>query len=211
MQNWQQLREAYRQAYQDSQITLAKWCKENQLDYQCARKQIKVKEIKAEFKKVIKTKRQKVIDPQPQKANTTSFKANNQVARVHGGYASLLNQDDVEIAQQIESLEDELLACRSRLVSVIKQRTELEGQLQNLNGSDLELKAHYMEVHTKIVDAEDRVIARIESITATLAKVERSQISNDKDKLQSKLIQQTIDQKSKVLGVDDKVTYIINW
>jgi len=211
MQNWQQLREAYKQAYQDSQITLAKWCEENQLDYQCARKQIKVKDIKAEFKKVIKTKRQKVNDPQPQKANATSFKANNQVARVHGGYASLLNQDDVEIAQQIGSLEDELLACRSRLVSVIKQRTELEGQLQNLNGSDLELKAHYMEVHTKIVEAEDRVIARIESITATLAKVERSQISNDKDKLQSKLIQQTIDQKAKVLEVDDKITYIIDW
>lgn len=211
MQNWQKVREAYKKAYQDSQITLAKWCEENQLDYQCARKQIKVKEIKAELKKVIKTKRQKVIDPQPQKANATSFKANNQVARVHGGYASLLNQDDVEIAQQIESLEEELLACRSRLVSVIKQRTELEGQLQNLNGSDLELKAHYMEVHTKIVEAEDRVIARIESITATLAKVERSQISNDKDKLQSKLIQQTIDQKAKELEVDDKVTYIIDW
>lgn len=160
---------------------------------------------------MIKTKRQNVIEPQPQKANATSFEANNQAARTHGGYASLLNPEDVEVAENIASLEDELLACRSRLVSVLKQRAELERQLNDLGSSDLELRAHYMEVHTKMVEAEDRTIARIESITATLAKIERTQVSNDKDKLQSKLIQQTINHKAKAENVDDRVSFYFDW
>ncbi|GAK82809.1 hypothetical protein JCM19238_352 [Vibrio ponticus] len=62
-----------------------------------------------------------------------------------------------------------------------------------------------------MVEAEDRTIARIESITATLAKIERTQVSNDKDKLQSKLIQQTINHKAKAENVDDRVSFYFDW
>lgn len=207
--DWSKVRERFRSAYQEQQISLKQWCINEGIDYQSARKQISVKDIKQVAKNSPETKRQNVIESQPQKANQTSFSKGNQIARKHGGYSSLLNKDDVELALQVKSLEDELLACRSRLVSVMKYRSNIEAQVKEC--SDVEMKVALSELLLKSMEAEERTIARIESLSATLSKLGRDAILVEKDKVQIKMIEQTINIRDRDSQEDDKVTYYIDW
>jgi len=207
--DWSELRERFKYDYQASGVSLKQWCNENGVDYTSARKQIRVREIKAAMKCDHKTKRQNVTMSQPNKLNHTSFTKGNQLARTHGGYASLLNYEDVELASKIQGLEDELLASRSRVISIIKSRAEIERQWKRSDNQ--EERAQLAEIMIRLVDAEDRAVARVESLTATVSKIERNCVSNHKDTLQSELIKQTINSKAQAARPDDKVIYNIDW
>lgn len=209
MNNWSELRGAYKQAFNETGISLKDWCKQKSISYQNARKQIKVRDIQAECPTSEKTKRQNVIIAQPQKANQTSFIKGNQKARTHGAYAQLLDEEDLEIASQAKSLKEELLVSRTRLVSVIKTRRELESQRGNLDSQ--ELKAQYGETLLKLVDAEDRTIARIESLCSTLSKLSRDEVSKRKDMAQIDLTELTTKQRKELDRENDKVVYHIDW
>lgn len=210
MIDWNQNRQLYQRAYEETGVSLKGWCQQNQVDYQSARKQINVKKIKeAAALTSPQTKRQNVIESQPQKANQTSFSKGNQIARKHGGYASLLNEDDVELALQINSLEDELLACRSRLVSAMKYRSDIEAEKRDCG--DVEMKVVLSDLLIKVIESEERTIARIESLSATLSKLGRDTILLEKDKAQIRMIEQTIDLRDKENSDDEKVIYHIEW
>ncbi|MEZ9906116.1 hypothetical protein AB4343_14885 [Vibrio breoganii] len=207
--DWMIALEQFTRAYQETGVSLKQWCLDNDVDYQSARKEISVKEVKASCEKLKKTKRENVNVCQPEKANHTSFVQGNQAARKHGAYASLLKTEDIEIAERVESLEDELLACRSRLVSVMKARTETETQWKK--SSAHEEKIQCAEVMLKLVDAEERTMARIESLCSTLSKLNRDKSAVNKDRLQQKLIEQTIELRTKESEKEDKVSYDIDW
>ncbi len=207
--DWNELREQFKYDYKNSGVSLKQWCSQNGIDYISARKQIRVRDVRSSVQCDAKTKRQNVLTAQPNKANHASFFAGNQVARKHGAYASLLKEEDVEIAERAKSLKDELLACRSRLVSVMKARTEIEVQWEQCSTS--EDKAQYADVLLKLVDAEERTMARIESLCSTLSKLNRDKSAVEKDRLQRKLLEQTIELRTKEIAKEDKVTYYINW
>ena len=207
--DWNELAARYMDDHQETRISLKQWCKQHQINYQNARKHISVREAKARSSNTPKTKRQKVIAAQPNKANHTSFSEGNQAARKHGAYSCLLDAETVELASRVQGLEDELLVCRSRLISVIKSKAEIEQQWKSCNAH--EERVQLSELMLKFVDAEDRTVARIESLTATLSKIERNQVANNKDSAQVKLIQHTIEEKVKATKIDDNVTFNIDW
>ncbi|MDA9558245.1 hypothetical protein N9R79_12260 [Vibrio sp.] len=208
--DWDQQREIFKRAYSQTQISLSNWCKEHSIDYQVARKYIRVSDIKVECSVPLKTKRQNV-KKQPQKKNTNSFKKGNMVSRKHGGYAQLLNDDDVDIARSVISLSDELIVCRSRLVSVIKARIALEIQIKE--EQSIEAKSCLNEQMLKFIDAEDRTIARIESLTLTLDKLEMNQVMTEKNMTQIDIMRQTFNTRDKeIKSLDEgKVIYNIDW
>ncbi|MCE7612203.1 hypothetical protein LZS97_18570 [Vibrio fluvialis] len=207
--DWNELAARYTDDHQETRISLKQWCKQHQINYQNARKHISVREAKASSSNMPKTKRQNVINPQPNKANHTSFTAGNQAARKHGAYSELLDCNDVDIAIKAQSLDDELLVCRARLASVLKTRFELQAQWQQC--SSVESKIQLSEVLYKLVDAEERTIARIESLHATISKLKRNETTVVKEAVQTKLIEQTIRLKTKDEQRDDKVIFNINW
>ncbi|MGR5176888.1 hypothetical protein [Vibrio mediterranei] len=209
MNKWPMYRKAYKIAFSESGISLKNWCRKEGINYQNARKQIKVRDVQAECATPGKTKRQNVIESQPQKANQKSFKKGNQQARKHGAYAELLIEDDLRIAVEAKSLDEELLVSRSRLVSVIKSRRELEEQLKELDSQ--ELKVQYAEILLKLVEAEDRTIARIESLHSTMSKLSRDEVSLLKDRAQTELTEVTIEQRKALSSEDDKVIFHIDW
>ncbi|EGA67691.1 hypothetical protein [Vibrio brasiliensis] len=212
MSDWNQTRQKYKESYIQSGISLAAWCKSHGIDYQSARKQIKVSEIKAECKNVIGTKRQKVITPQPQKANHGSFGQGNQAARTHGAYAKHVEEDDLRTASEVCSLDEELLVSRARLVSVLKQRQQLDNLLHESRlAQDLEQCKYLSELLMKLVDAEDRAVARIESLCITLSKLKRDTVMIRKDKAQAELLEQSIMQRRAEQNKNDKVIYNISW
>ncbi|MFA0046707.1 hypothetical protein AB4351_08295 [Vibrio sp. 10N.261.51.F11] len=207
--DWKALATRYAEDYQETRISLKQWCEQHQIDYQNARKHISVREVKARGSSASKTKRQNVIRSQPNKANRTSFSSGNQAARKHGAYASLLEEEDVNVAAQVESLQDELLVSRSRLVSVLKARTQVQKQLQQC--SSVEARVQCTEVLLKLVDAEERTVARVESLCSTISKLQRDETILVKDALQTKLIEQTIEQKRRDTEQDNQVIYHIDW
>ncbi|EGA64181.1 hypothetical protein [Vibrio brasiliensis] len=207
--DWKELKEQFKNDYQSSQVSLKQWCIEQGVDYSNARKHISVRDVKEAIQHRSKTKRQNVKVSQPNKANDTSFSKGNQVARRHGAYSALLDCDDVEVAIEVQSLDDELLVCRSRLASVLKTRSELQAQWHQC--TSVESKIQLSEVLTKLVDAEERTIARIESLNATMSKLKRDEMTIQKDELQVQLIEQTLKERKKIADHDNQVVYHIDW
>ncbi|UPQ87362.1 hypothetical protein [Vibrio sinaloensis] len=209
MADWEMHRQEYKVAFQESGINLKAWCSAQGINYQNARKHIKARQVQAGCPATTKTKRQNVIEPQPQKANRRSFKKGNQRARKHGAYAELLVEDDLRIALEAKSIDEELLVSRTRLVSIIKSRNQLEETLEDIDSH--ELRVQYAEILLKLVDAEDRTIARIESLHSTRSKLSRDKVSLLKDEAQTELTHISIEQRKALSNMDNKVTYHIEW
>ena len=102
------------------------------------------------------------------------FEPGNQVAFKHGGYATLLKEQDLEIADESEviGLMAERRLCRARIASALRTIQETEDALAEPGGKDdPENVLASIRLINSANDAINAAIARVESLTRTLSAI----------------------------------------
>lgn len=200
--DWEQAKIEYVEALKTTGIGLRAWCELRGINYNSARRNINQKQAKIMAK---------LVDNDqlcaPAKPASTPDSAKNTNARSHGGYSEFLSKELFTCASQIQSLDSELLYARARLISVSQKWSEQERLIQNETDSKTKHKLEQNQL--KLTDVEDRLIARIESLTSTLARLERHQLALKKDKLQIKLMEVTLDERKR--GDGPEVVFNVNF
>ena len=234
--DWDELLKQYATDYELETISPAEWCERVGLSYSSAKRYITVKAAKnhlalrnSQAKKKPKPGRDErgyflkghQIPECTQGAdNLTPFEKGNQAARTHGGYATLIKPEDLEIGDESEliGLIAERRMFRARLASALRTVIDLEAELAKEGGrEDPEQVAATLRLIRGANEAIDRAASRIESITKTLSSIRIDDINGPRLAADHKRI---VAAEGKLLAETDKlgrkstaesVTFQLDW
>jgi hypothetical protein len=234
--DWDELLKQYATDYELETISPAEWCERVGLSYSSAKRYITVKAAKnhlalrnSQAKKKPKPGRDErgyflkghQIPECTQGAdNLTPFEKGNQAARTHGGYATLIKPEDLEIGDESEliGLIAERRMFRARLASALRTVTELEAELATPEGRDDPDKvASSLRLIRGANAAINNAALRIESLTKTISSIRIDDVNVPRLKADhSKIEAQTEKLKAETdkLGrksTADSVVYQLDW
>ena len=157
--NWEHEKLNFFFEHNQTGISAKNWCKKNQLNYDTARRYIKTRLIKENFKLQINSGS---LTPPKAKPKRRGPPLGAQNAFKHGGYSSCFYNDD---GQKIEAVspEGELILARLRIHKVMQKILTIREELKTKPSTETTIKL-YDELFLADL-AIERNIAKIEAIT----------------------------------------------
>lgn len=193
--DWTQLKNEYNSEFLETKISLRDWCHKKNIKYNTARRHIKVQQL------------QRQHNPSADNTNCASVKS-GLVRSSHNGYSQFIDEKYVNAAKQIDSLHHELTHARSILAHQSDRLLWFNEQMTKHN-EPKEIMTLFKAM-CPLYDLIDRSMGRIASIELSIARLEHVQTSKEKDKAQTELLLQTLQQRR--LDADKgQVTFNINW
>ncbi|GLO62993.1 hypothetical protein MACH09_35010 [Vibrio sp. MACH09] len=187
--DWVALQQEYIQAFNETSITLSKWCRQKGINPNSARKHIRSQKNETDPKcdpKVAGGEREqgveadrtcsdRVVENVPMMAVgdgaiVTPFVVGNKYAEKHGGYSEIIDAQHFAKALDIpvNSLEAEIVFMRSKLFQIFESKVSVQKRLAEVIGTDkTDALESLMNMQTALDESEERITARIESLQRT--------------------------------------------
>lgn len=193
--DWRALETEFQRAYSELNIDLKEWCELKGINYNTARRHIKQRDA-------VLLSQAELYDQNCAFEKPVDLEGpSNQYAVSHGGYSAFIDQEYLQQAYKIESLQSELDFSRGRLMMVAKLSSS---ELSRQCASAIEIDDRQL----KLLEVEDRLVGRIESLTMKLAKLEAHRLSLEKDKLQLELLKTSLKEREQD---GTNVVFNIDW
>lgn len=161
--DWEKLKVTFLLEHNQTGISAQDWCNKYQLNYNTARRHIKIRVLKKNIKLQIKSnqtgKSRKI-------AKRRGPPLGSKNALKHGGYSQCFYDGSGQVAEAI-SKEDVLILCRTRIHLVISKILLITQKLKNSPPHDMAIKLYDSLFLTNL--AIDKNIATIEAITRQIS------------------------------------------
>ncbi|WP_210446966.1 hypothetical protein [Vibrio crassostreae] len=193
--NWTKLKNEYISDFNATKVSLRDWCHKKDIKFNTARRHIKTQQL---------TKLQK-----PSSDNTNCASGELNTVRIqHKGYSKFIDEEYVNAASNIHSLQDELSLARSILAHQSDRLYSLSNQLD----SDSPINATLTELKSlrPLYDLIDRSMGRVANLELSIAKLNQIKTGIARDEVQTKLLLQTIEQRS-VSVAGSNISYYLDW
>ncbi|HIF9075571.1 TPA: hypothetical protein ACX6QU_003387 [Photobacterium damselae] len=186
---WAQLQQRFLRDHALTSIGVKAWCRAQGLNYQTARRYIKLRaastpsEQKSAPKKTSSSGRDQwgrftLGNPGNPNPPGHRFKAGNQVARTHGGYVTRFDDESLFLEAQSMSLSEELVLCRARALNCIETMKSIREDMQTVDSIEQRLELYHALASTE--RALDKNVVRIESLTKTLSALRLDEVTEQK-------------------------------
>jgi len=193
--DWTQLKNEYNSEFLETKISLRDWCHKKNIKYNTARRHIKVQQLN------------KHHSVSTTNTNCASEKLGI-VRSSHNGYSQFIDEKYVRAAHQIDSLHHELTHARSILAHQSDRLYWFNEQMDKHD--EPEGKLAIFKSMYPLYDLIDRTMGRIANLELSIARLEQVQSSTAKDRAQTELLLQTLQQRH-INADSGKVTFHIDW
>ncbi|MGF1698215.1 hypothetical protein L4C54_21390 [Vibrio lamellibrachiae] len=193
--DWTQLKNEYISDFNATKISLRDWCHKKDIKFNTARRYIKTQQLT------------KLQNPSETITKCASGKL-SPVRIQHNGYSKFIDEKYINAAANIHSLQDELSLARSILAHQSDRLYSLSHQLD----SDTEAEERLVQLKSlwPLYDLIDRTMGRVANLELSIAKLEQIKVGITRDEAQTKLLLQTLEQRS-VDAAGNNVNYYFDW